>query len=360
MKRLTDERVMSELKNFKTYQMEDDKKRLIAGELAQLKQKKIPFHFLKFYKPVLSVFVLLIFLLSASFFVMNQTTEAPAGTNTRIQSGIEQFMNGDETFSIKESKDFSLKENENGSVLFKTDGKTVGGIEPLNEDEMVKSMNKQHIFTSEKLDSYNYQTTFTVDHQKTMEVTQILHYYFTSPNSQLNYHVYFHTPFFNEETADDLARSFKIYKDGKWIEGTEHWSLSTEFATPTFAVLLGEKDKLGISGPDFNAGKTDKYIWHFFGSSNEVETLSNGDFKVTATNKETGEKEKVLVQSAGTNQERLVWSYDMPKDSPLTGDAEVGSIHSVPSNLKFSKPGIWRLDAYFGTKRFGYVVVDVK
>lgn len=351
---------MSEFKKFKTYQMDPNKKSMIARELAQIEHKRNRFHFLRFYKPVLSVFVLLFFFVSASLFVLNDTSEAPTPTKTGYQTGAEQFLHGDETYGIQHNKDFSLKKNRDGSVLFKADGKIVGGIEPLTDDEMYKNMNKQHIFTSEKLDSYNYQTTFTLDHQKTMEVTQILHYYFTSPNSQLNYHVYFYTPFFTEEKADDLARSFEIYKDGKLIEGTEHWSLSTEFATNTFEVLIGEKDKLGISGPDFIAGKVDKYIWHFFGSSNEVETLSSGNFKVTATNKESGEKEKVLVQSAGSDNEKMVWSYEMTKGSPLTGDADVGSIHSIPSNLKFSKPGIWRLDVYFGVKRFGYLVVEVK
>jgi hypothetical protein len=362
LKRLTNEDLTSEMKKFHRYRMKVDQKNSILGNLAQLEGKEKTRSVSSFFKPVLSIVVLLFFLASASFFALDYSKDVPGSPepSQNAETGIDLYKESNESFTIQVHEDFTLKENTDGAVLFKAKGKTVGGIEPLNEDEMVKSLNKQNLFMKEELAGYPYPTTFTLDHQKMMEVTQILHYYFKSPESKLNYHVYFYTPFFTEEIADDIASSFEIYKDGKVVKGKEDWLLSKEFSTDTSEVLVGEKDRLGISGPAFTVDKTDKYLWHFFGGHNEVETLSSGDFKVTATNKDNGEKEMVLVEGAGTPHEKLVWTYNFPKNSRLSGDDNMGSIHSIPSNMKFSKPGIWRLDVFFGIKRFGNIIVEVK
>jgi hypothetical protein len=352
---------MSEMKKFHKYRMDADQKNAILGNLAKLEDKEKIKSAAAFYKPVLSIVVLVFFLASASFFALDHTKETPGspGTSQKAETGIDLYKQSDESFTIQVNEDFTLKENKDGSVRFEAEGKTVGGIEPLNEEEMAENINRQNLFTKEELEGYPYPTTFTLDHQKTMEVIQILHYYFTSPESSLNYHMYFYTPFFTEEIADDIARSFEIYKGGNAVKGYDDWSLSNDFYTHTFK-LTGEKDRLGISGPAFTADQTDKYIWYFFGGHEAIDTLSSGDFKVTAINKESGEKEMVLVESAGTENEELVWKYDFPKNSPLTGDSNSGSIHSIPSNMKFSNPGIWRLDVFFGTKRFGNIIVEVK
>jgi hypothetical protein len=356
------ENIMTEMKKFHRFGMDIDQKNAILGNLAQLEEKEKTKSVSEVFKPVLSIVVLVLFLASASFYALDHTKKTPGSpeTSQKAETGIDQYKNANESFDIQASKNFTMKENKDGTVRFEAEGKTVGGIEPLNEDEMMKSINRQNLHTKEELSGYHYPTTYTLDHQKKMDVTQILHYYFKSPESNLNYHVYFYTPFFTEESADDIARSFEIYKDGKAVKGKEDWALSKEFSTDNFQLLIGEKDRLGISGPAFTADQTDKYLWHFFGGPNEVEILSSGDFKVTATHKESGEKEMVLVESAGTPHEKLVWTYDIPENSPLTGDPDTGSIHSIPSNMKFSKPGIWRLDIFFGIKRFGQVIVDVK
>lgn len=332
--------------------MNSDQKRAIENELNRLSYDKEPHRIFHFYKPLLSLIVLLFLLVSGSYFAINQADEKAVKHTTG--SGL--FLHGDESFQIKKKDDFVLKKIKDGSVILSANGKKVGGIEPLTDDEKLKSIQSQNTFINEELEGYRYEGTFILDHQKTMEVTQILHYYFNSPHSKLNYHVYFYTPFFNEDTAAELAHSFKIYNDGKLIQGSEeNWKLSTEFATPTFEVLLGEKDKIGIAGPPFIAGKTDKFLWHFFGSHNEVEILTRGDFKIMATNKDSGEHERVLVQNS-----EMVWSYEFQKESPLTPIEEIESIHSIPTNMKFSKPGIYRLDTSFGGKKFGSIVVEVK
>jgi hypothetical protein len=203
---------MAEMKKFHSYRMDADKKNAILGNLAKLEEKKKIKSAAAFYKPVLSIVVLVFFLASASFFMLDSTKETPGspGTSQKAETGIDLYKQSDESYTIQVNEDFALKETKDGSVLFEAEGKTVGGIEPLNEDEMVKSMNKQNLFIKEELAGYQYPATFTLDHQKTMEVFQILHYYFKSPESSLNYHVYFYTPFFTEESAEEIARSFKI------------------------------------------------------------------------------------------------------------------------------------------------------
>jgi hypothetical protein len=361
LKRLTNEDVMSEMKKFHRYRMDADQKNAILGNLAQLGAKRKRGSISAFFNPVLSMIVLVVFLASASFIALDHA-KAPGSPELpkKAETGIQQFQQANESFSIQEYETFTLKENKDGTVLFIADGKTVGGIEPLNEDEMVKSINQQNLMKKEELEGYQYPATFTLDHQKTMDVVQILHYYFTSPESKLNYHVYFYTPFFNDESADEIARSFNINKEGKLVNGEEQWSLSNEYSTHTFRLLTGEKDRLGVDGAPFTAGKTKRHVWHFFGSHNEVETISSGDFKVIALSKENGEKEQVLVEGAGTKNEKLVWEYKMNEDRSLTGDSDTGSLHSITSHLRFSKPGIWKLDVYFGVKRFGSIIVDVK
>ncbi|MGA4721180.1 hypothetical protein [Fictibacillus nanhaiensis] len=352
MTRLTDEEVIMELKKFKSYKMNSNQKQSIQNELNRLTSEKSSFTIFRFYKPLLSVIVLLFFLVSGSYFAMNQAEEKTMKFTTG--SGI--FLHGNESFEMKNSDDFIMKRNKDGSVFFMADGKKVGGIEPLTEDEKMKSMQTQNPFVSQDLEGFRYSGTYNLDHQKTMDVVQIHHYYFNSPHSKLNYHVYFHTPFFSEDSAANFAQSFKIYHDDKLLQGnSEDWTLSTEFATPTFEVLLGEKDKIGIAGPPLIAGKTDKFLWHFFGGTSEVSTLTRGDFKVIAANKESGEHERVLVQNS-----EMVWSYKIQKDSPLSPIEEVGSIHSIPVNMKFNKSGIYRLDTYFAGERFGSIVVEVK
>ncbi|WP_226537347.1 hypothetical protein [Fictibacillus halophilus] len=360
MNRLTNEDLMSEMKKFHKYRMDANQKSVILGNLAQLGTKGKRRYISTFFKPIVSIIVLVVFLASASFFALEHAKAPGSPELIKAKTGIELFKQSNESFTIQKNKDFTVKENKDGTVQFEVKGKKVGGIEPLNEDEMVKSINQQNLMTNEEVEGYQYPVTLTLDHQKMLDVVQILHYYFKSPESKLNYHVYFYTPFFNEESADEIARSFNIYKEGKLVKGKEEWLLSNEFSTHTFKLLTGEKDRLGISGVPFIAGKTKVTVWHFFGGHNEIETLNSGDFKVIAINKESREKEQVLVEGAGTKNEKLVWKYEVPENSPIAGDSDTGSIHSIRSHLNLSKPGIWRLDVYFGVKRFGSIIVDVK
>ncbi|KIL42259.1 hypothetical protein SD70_01615 [Gordoniibacillus kamchatkensis] len=118
------------------------------------------------------------------------------------------------------------------------------------------------------------------------------------------------------------------------------------------STMVGSQGNIGILGPDFVAGKGNKYMWHFWGAKEE---LDKSPFRVEAINLETTEKTKALVAHAGTPQEEMVWEYDMPPAGPNNGaDAH------IPSSLKIPSGGLWRIDAYLGGKLKGSIVVDVK
>ncbi|MEH7126553.1 hypothetical protein V7127_25515 [Bacillus sp. JJ1773] len=137
-------------------------------------------------------------------------------------------------------------------------------------------------------------------------------------------------------------------------EENQQWDISTEFETPTGDKLIGQKNKVGIIGGVIKAGDIEKWLWHLWG---DEQTIKSGNFKVVAVNKDTGEKEMVLTTDAGTANERKVWSYGQLVYSP---NGVRGSDSSIPSNLSFSKAGIWRLEVFIGNKHFGSIVVDVK
>lgn len=135
---------------------------------------------------------------------------------------------------------------------------------------------------------------------------------------------------------------------------TQQWELSPEFETSEGDYLIGEEGKVGILGPEFIAGETNKWLWHFWG---DEQTIEGGDFKVAAVYKETGVKEKALVENAGTENVNKVWNYGKLAYGP---NGVRGSDSSRPSNMSLSKPGIWRLEVSIGDKKIGAIVVDVK
>jgi hypothetical protein len=115
--------------------------------------------------------------------------------------------------------------------------------------------------------------------------------------------------------------------------------------------MIGIEGKIGILGPEFVANQSNKYMWHFWGTQEELE---NGPFRVEAINVKSKQKIKALVAEAGTSQERLVWEYDS-----ITGPNNGADAHR-PSNLMLPSSGLWRLDSYLGGKSLGSIIVNVQ
>jgi hypothetical protein len=116
--------------------------------------------------------------------------------------------------------------------------------------------------------------------------------------------------------------------------------------------MVGIEGNIGILGPDFIADKGNKYMWHFWGTKEE---LDQKPFRVEAINLKTNEKVKALVIVQDNNTQEMVWEYDT-----LPGGPNNGADAHIPSNLKLSTSGLWRLDAYLGGNLKGSIIIDVK
>jgi hypothetical protein len=117
--------------------------------------------------------------------------------------------------------------------------------------------------------------------------------------------------------------------------------------------LQGKEGKIGIlNNSSFTAGKGNKYMWHFWGTKEE---LSQKPFKVVAIDLKTEKEYPVLVEGAGTVNEKLVWEYEGGPSGPVNGaDAH------IPSYMELPTKGLWELNAYLDDEFFGSIIVSVK
>ncbi|RKN60840.1 DUF4871 domain-containing protein [Paenibacillus ginsengarvi] len=128
-------------------------------------------------------------------------------------------------------------------------------------------------------------------------------------------------------------------------------------ASPTFKsgvyTLQGIEGRIGILAPSgFVANKPNKYMWHFWGTKEE---LARVPFKVEAIDLKTGEKHQVLLEGMGTPDKKYVWEYNYG----LGGPNNRADAH-LPSGLELPNSGKWKLNAYLGGELFGSVSIDVK
>jgi len=124
------------------------------------------------------------------------------------------------------------------------------------------------------------------------------------------------------------------------------------FKSNTGASMIGIEDKIGILGPDFIAGQGNKFMWHFWGTKDE---MNKKPFRVEAINLKTMKKNMALILDAGTSNERHVWEYNFAPAGPNNGaDAH------LPSNLSLASKGLWQLNAYIGGNLQGSLIVEVK
>jgi hypothetical protein len=136
-----------------------------------------------------------------------------------------------------------------------------------------------------------------------------------------------------------------------FLNGCNSRNKAEDQASPTFIsgvyTLYGTEGKIGILAPGgFKANVSNKYMWHFWGTKEE---LSQKQFKVEAIDLKTGE-----IHQALQIEKMSVWEYSGIGVGPLNGaDA------SVPTNMKFLSSGNWKLNAYLGGHFFGSVVVEV-
>lgn len=101
----------------------------------------------------------------------------------------------------------------------------------------------------------------------------------------------------------------------------------------------GIENKIGITDAPLVVGTAQKVVWHFW---DEEKKLIGNTIKVKGTSVETG-KNIILFES-----------------SPLTAAPNLGATTSVPSGIKLTSIGLWKLDIYVGEKYYGSIVVEGK
>ncbi|MFK7692598.1 DUF4871 domain-containing protein [Paenibacillus sp. HJGM_3] len=114
------------------------------------------------------------------------------------------------------------------------------------------------------------------------------------------------------------------------------WEVSPEFRSGTY-LMRGVANKVGFIDPGFLAGKTNKYMWHFWGPPEEL----NGKFVVKAVKQ-------------GDDQMIDVFSADA-----LAGENN-GADRHFPSSMSLPEPGLWRLLPFVNGRLIESIVVDVK
>ena len=114
----------------------------------------------------------------------------------------------------------------------------------------------------------------------------------------------------------------------------------TEFDTGTRDDMVGNKNKIGIIGPELKPNKVEKWLWHFWG-------IDQGELTVVGYNKDTSKITPVLSDG--------VWS----KDGVGGGKIE-GADASLPSNVVLPEAGKWALLVYIDGKLFDILVYEIK
>jgi hypothetical protein len=169
--------------------------------------------------------------------------------------------------------------------------------------------------------------------------------------NETNVHEYDNTSSVGAVTKTGIASGMAIPLGGKWrfemlIDGLSNgsveldvpdgdWELSPSFVSGSYK-MTGTKEKLGFINAGFIEGKVNKYMWHFWGTNEEL----NGDLKVYA------------VQES-TNQLFTVFEGQLHPGKQNGADA------SRPSNMTLPTAGKWKLIVTINGRWFGNVIVQV-
>lgn len=131
-----------------------------------------------------------------------------------------------------------------------------------------------------------------------------------------------------------------VTKNENNIKSAKDWQESAIFESNGYQ-MIGEEGRLGLIYDDdetmrFYPNKENKYMWHFWGSDEELE----GELKIVGIHEDGKERVTVL-------------------EGESLGGANNEANRHIPSIMSFPKSGMWKLEAYIGGKLFGSVFVKV-
>lgn len=134
---------------------------------------------------------------------------------------------------------------------------------------------------------------------------------------------------------------FEMFIDGlsngskEWMVPDGGWELSPSFESGSFT-MTGTKGKLGFIDPGFIAGKGNKYMWHFWGTNEEL----TGDLQIYAVRESTDVLLTVF-------------------ESKVRPGKHNGADSTLPSGITLPFVGKWKLIVMINKQWFGNVVVQV-
>ncbi|MGO4548415.1 DUF4871 domain-containing protein [Paenibacillus sp. 2TAB23] len=120
------------------------------------------------------------------------------------------------------------------------------------------------------------------------------------------------------------------------------WEVSPEFRSGSY-LMRGISDQVGFIDAGFVAGKQQKYMWHFWGSDEQL----NGPFDVKAVK----EGSDHIIDVFSTNP--------LLSSNALGGKLNGADRHTV-SSMKLPEKGTWRLLPYVRGRLLDTIVVEVK
>ncbi|MFE5318505.1 DUF4871 domain-containing protein [Paenibacillus sp. NPDC056579] len=137
------------------------------------------------------------------------------------------------------------------------------------------------------------------------------------------------------------------------------WEISPTFTIPvTFGdktkgeyILVGTEGKIGFltGGHPIVAGNSQKYMWHFWGSTlEETKQLFGKKMEIRGVSKQTGKEISLFKGGVGIPN---------PNVQPPIPNSD--NVAKAPTMMSLPSAGIWRIDVYIEEKLFGSVVVQV-
>ncbi|MFB5083302.1 hypothetical protein [Symbiobacterium thermophilum] len=134
-----------------------------------------------------------------------------------------------------------------------------------------------------------------------------------------------------------------LYPRSTRVQTAGAWETTGTFEVPAVAAdgtafsytMRGHEGQFGFIDSPFVAGKTDKYMWHFWGNQ---EDFLYKTLEVTGVNRR-GQRVPVLTSTLGGEHN--------------------GAVAHTPSMMSLPTPGLWRLEVRVDGNHLGDIVVEV-
>ncbi|MDR6549214.1 DUF4871 domain-containing protein [Paenibacillus qinlingensis] len=140
----------------------------------------------------------------------------------------------------------------------------------------------------------------------------------------------------------DVTLDDQPYGDVAVSMSDPSWEISPIFQSGNYW-MRGLEKQVGFIDAGFIAGRTNKYMWHFWGTDEELD----GPFQILAVRE-------------GSNTLIEVFSSNAFSSANALGQANNGADRHLPTSMMLPERGRWRLLPYVHGRLLNSIVVDVK